>query len=306
MERYVGYTQSARFTCLEDLELDNQFSLTSAISLDYCGCERCEKSYKFGPYKRENYVIHIIYEGKGSYTVGDQVFQLEKGQAFIIYPEIETLYRADIIEPWCYAWVGFHGYRSEEFIKKMGFSKEKPIIHLKHVEQEKACIINMLKAKRLTSIDELRRISELFELFALMMENNENYAGKENHDYPSATYVKYAMDYMRLNIKEKIKIDELADTIGISRSHLTGSFKKELNMSPQEYLIHLRLENATYLLKNTTKPIRIVASESGYEDSFFFSKIFKQKYNISPKAYRAMQVEVIQTDKKGKFEAKHL
>lgn len=306
MERYVGFTRSARFTCLEDLEQDNQLSLTSAISLDYCGWETCEKNYKFGPYKRENYVIHIIYEGKGSYTVGDKVFQLKKGQAFIIYPEMETLYKADIKEPWCYAWVGFHGYRSEEFIHKMGFTKENPTIYLKQMEEEKECIINMLRARRLTSIDELKRTGDLFALFALMMEDNEAYTSKENHDYPSVTYVKYAMDYMRINIKEKIKIDELAEMIGISRSHLSGSFKKELNMSPQEYLIHLRMGNAAYLLKNTTEPIQIIASECGYEDSLFFSKIFKQKYNMSPTAYRSVHIELIQTDEKGKFDAKYL
>lgn len=306
MERHVGYTESARFGCLEDLEQDNQFNLTSAISLDYCGWEQCEKGFQFGPYVRDQYVIHIIYEGKGTYTVGKKDFHLEKGQAFLIYPEIETVYKADMKKPWCYTWVGFHGYRSVEFAEKMGFTKENPVITLKHLEKEKECIMNMLKAKKLTSVDELRRISNMFDLFALIMDDNEKYVGKENHDYPSVTYVKYAMDYMMLHMKENIKIDELADTIGISRSHLTGSFKKELNMSPKEYLIHLRMEHATYMLKNTSEPIHVIALESGYQDSLSFSRIFKQKYDMSPKVYRESQVELIQTDQKGNYEAKHL
>lgn len=298
MERQVRFTQSAKYTCLDDLEQDNEFNITSAISLDYCGIEQCENSHKFGPFIRKSFLIHIVYEGKGTYTIGEKVFYLEKGQAFLIYPEEETVYEADCENPWCYVWVGFHGYRSEEFIDKMGFTKENPVISLKHIDEEKECIMNMLKATRLTSIDELRRISELFELFALMMEGNENYAGKEKHDYPSVTYVKYAMDYMRAHIKEKIKIDELADAIGISRSHLTGSFKKELKLSPQEYLIYLRMENAAYMLKNSAEPIQNIAAECGYEDSLSFSKIFKQKYNMSPKAYRDSQVELIHLDKK--------
>lgn len=306
MERQVGFTESARFSCLEDLEQDNQFNLTSAISLDYCGWEQCQNGFQFGPYIRDNFVIHVIYEGKGTYTVGNKIFKIEKGQAFLIYPEMETVYKADEKEPWCYTWVGFHGYRSEEFLDKMGFTKENPVISLKNLDKEKECIMNMIKARRLTSIDELRRGSELFALFAWMMEDNVAYVGKENHDYPSATYVKYAMDYMRIHIKEKIKIDELADIIGISRSHLTASFKKELKMSPQEYLIHLRMENAIYMLKNTSESIQVIAAQSGYEDSLSFSKIFKQKYNTSPKGYRESQVELIQTGKKGDFEAKHL
>jgi len=298
MERQVRFTQSEKYTCLDDLEQDNKFSLTSGISLDYCGREQCESGHRFGPFVRESYLIHIVYEGRGTYTRGEKVFSLEKGQAFLIYPEEVTVYEADANEPWSYVWVGFHGYRSDEFLEKMGFSKDNPVVSLKQVEKEKDCIMDMLKATRLNSMDELRRISELFQLFAYMMEDNENYVGKENHDYPSTAYVKYAMDYMKLHIKEKIKIDELADFIGISRSHLTNSFKKECKMSPQEYLIQLRMEHAAYQLKHSSKPIHLVAEESGYEDSLSFSKIFKQRYKISPKGYRDSSIEVIELNKK--------
>lgn len=298
MERHVKFTQSAKYTCLEDLEQDNKFSKTSSISLDYCGIEQCEKGHKFGPFVRESYLIHIVYEGEGTYTIGEKNFHLEKGQAFLIYPGEETIYEADHENPWCYVWVGFQGYRSIEFVQKMGFSKEKPIISVKQLEDEKECILNMLKAKRLTTVDELLRTGELFKLFAFIMKDNEETISPANHDYPSGTYVKYAMDYMQEHMKEKIKIDELADTIGISRSHLSGSFKKELKMSPQEYLINLRMENAAYMLKNKAAPIQVVAAECGYEDSLSFSKIFKQKYNMSPKAYRDSQVELLLLDEK--------
>ena len=57
------------------------------------------------------------------------------------------------------------------------------------------------------------------------------------------------MYVMRWNIvshhyQEKVKINELADYIGVNRSYLTSSFKKAVGCSPQEYLVNLRMEKA--------------------------------------------------------------
>ena len=90
----------------------------------------------------------------------------------------------------------------------------------------------------------------------------------------------------------KIKIDDIADFIGISRSHLTGSFKKEMGVSPQEYLINFRLEKAASLLRSSKEQINIIAYQCGYEDSLSFSKAFKQKFGMSPKSFRNLEVEL--------------
>ena len=65
MVRKVGLTDSVGFACLEDLQLSNSYMWGTAISLDYCGREDCIKGWKFGPYVRESYVIHIVKKAKG-------------------------------------------------------------------------------------------------------------------------------------------------------------------------------------------------------------------------------------------------
>jgi AraC-like DNA-binding protein len=301
MNAKVGFTQSAKYTCLEDLNNFNEFSSASGLSLDYCGKEQCEPFYQFGPFVRKNYVIHIIKEGKGSYQVGDKVFELSKGQAFIIYPQIETVYRADGDDPWYYSWIGFHGYRCDEFLKKMGFSEENPVVTLENLQAVLSYLDDMIAAKELTLKDELIRMSKLLEIFAVFMDNNKVEA-ESPRDYPSTVYVQYAVDYILSHRKEKIKIDDIAKTIGISRSYLAGSFKKEMGISPQEYLINFRMEHAAGLLKQTTSSIQEVASEVGYDDSMAFSKVFKQKYGMSPKTFRESKAELLNLDEKGGYD----
>lgn len=300
VERKVEFTESARYTCLEDLQQTREYTSISAINLDYCGRENCTPGHKFGPFIRADYVIHIIVDGKGYYGEKNKKFDIKSGQAFLIYPGEETVYQADKENPWSYFWIGFCGFRAEEFAQNMGFSHEYPVVEVKQIENVKQGMMNMLKARQLTRVNELRRLSELLQIFSFIMEDNSSGEHEEQHDYPSAVYVKCAMDYMFRHYNEKIKIDDLADYIGISRSHLAGSFKKELKMSPQKYLINLRMENAASMLKKTSEPINMIASASGYEDSLSFSKVFKQKYSMSPKAYRDSKVELIQHDEKGK------
>lgn len=152
----------------------------------------------------------------------------------------------------------------------------------------------MLDARKLTVVDELLRMSQLLEVFSILMGNNKNNNEKKEkqHDYPRTVYARCAMDYMDRHFRENIKIDDIAESVGISRSYLSGTFKKEFEMSPQEYLVNLRLGHAAHMLENTSEPINIVALESGYGDSLSFSKAFKRKYNISPKEFRDSELEL--------------
>lgn len=304
MVRKVGLTDSVGFTCLEDLQLSNSYMWGTAISLDYCGREDCIKGWKFGPYVRESYVIHIVKKGKGSFSLTGKTYNLGAGQAFIIRPGEETTYRADNDDPWSYMWVGFHGYRAEDFIEAMGYSKDCPIIRIEQMDTCTECIDRMLQLSQITRINEVKRQSALMLLFATIMEDNAaDEKQTDNVEYPSKIYVKAAVDFITEKYMNKIKIDDIADFIGISRSHLTGSFKKEMGVSPQEYLINFRLEKAVSMLRSSKEQINIIAYQCGYEDSLSFSKAFKQKFGMSPKSFRNLEIELEKTDVKGGHEA---
>lgn len=236
-----------------------------------------------------------------------KTYELGPGQAFIIRPGEETTYRADDDDPWSYMWVGFHGYRAEDFIEAMGYVKGSPIIKIEQMDTCAECINKMLEYSQITRINEVKRMSALMLLFATIMEDNASDAQEsDNIEYPSKIYVKAAVDFITEKYMNKIKIDDIADFIGISRSHLTGSFKKEMGVSPQEYLINFRLEKAASLLRSSKEQINIIAYQCGYEDSLSFSKAFKQKFGMSPKSFRNLEVELETNDAKFGHEASKL
>ena len=77
--------------------------------------------------------------------------------------------------------------------------------------------------------------------------------------------------------------------VGINRSYFSNLFKKELSVSPQEFLINYRLDKAAQMLSETEDSVGNVASAVGYADPLAFSKAFKQKFGVSPRSYRNNQ-----------------
>ena len=287
MVRKVGLTDSVGFACLEDLQLSNSYMWGTAISLDYCGREDCIKGWKFGPYVRESYVIHMVKKGKGTFTIAGKTYELGPGQAFIIRPGEETTYRADDDDPWSYMWVGFHGYRAEDFIEAMGYVKGSPIIKIEQMDTCAGCINKMLEYSQITRINEVKRMSALMLLFATIMEDNASDAQEsDNIEYPSKIYVKAAVDFITEKYMNKIKIDDIADFIGISRSHLFRSFQTYMNCSPKEYLTEYRIQQACRLLKETGLSVSAIAYSVGFENNLYFSKAFRKVKKTSPTEYR--------------------
>ncbi len=84
-----------------------------------------------------------------------------------------------------------------------------------------------------------------------------------------------------------IGVSDIAEHIGITRSHLNHAFQKELNLSVQKFLIDFRMHKAANLLVSTAMSVKEVSNEVGYHDHLVFSKAFKKKFGMSPKNYRA-------------------
>ena len=117
-------------------------------------------------------------------------------------------------------------------------------------------------------------------------------------EYPQQTYLEYATEFIEWHLHENIKVTDIANYVGLDRSYLTKLFKKAFDLSPQDYLINLRLNKAATLLKTTTYTISQIAEIVGYNTPLAFTKAFKSKYSTSPGAYRNASEEVVYSSSK--------
>ena len=91
---------------------------------------------------------------------------------------------------------------------------------------------------------------------------------------------------MEANIcKKSIDIPSIAQTIGISPSRLNEIFKLYTAMTPYQYYIKIKINKACRLLEQTDLSIKEAAFTLGFDDQFYFSRLFKQKTGIPPSGW---------------------
>lgn len=150
----------------------------------------------------------------------------------------------------------------------------------------------MFEKPYLNLSSDLYRMGIVYQYVSLAVESYEKNAStkKRQNDLTPDDYVDYAIQYIHANYANA-KIINVAAYIGVNRTYLATLFKKRMCMSPQEYLMQVRMNKASELLMTTDLPINIVAPNVGYENPLTFSKMFKKRYGLSPENYRKKNEE---------------
>ncbi len=94
------------------------------------------------------------------------------------------------------------------------------------------------------------------------------------------------MRYVQAHFSEKISVSSNAASIPISERECYRLFQNSMGITPIEYLISVRLQNAQSLLMNTNKSILDIALETGFGSSSYFGKIFRSHHRLTPAQYR--------------------
>lgn len=93
-------------------------------------------------------------------------------------------------------------------------------------------------------------------------------------------------EYFKAHYMEHISVDEIASSAYMSATYVTRIFKEVTGDTPINYLIGIRLEKAAELLREGKLHIQDISKAVGYEDPYYFSKLFKKRYDVSPTEYR--------------------
>jgi AraC family transcriptional regulator of arabinose operon len=277
--QFATYLNHAGFQCLDQIK-----NSSIDLYLSTCGMQNCIPSHSFGPGIRTEYLLHFIMDGKGYYKVRGKVHTLKKGDFFLIWPNSQIYYEADKKNPWSYVWVGFQGVKAASYLNHAGLDADHLIGHLPDVSLIFTFVQQMMWSRQLTISNELKRDSMLYQILAALIDNHYQVLPKEDkYEYPYSVYVNQAMDYISIHYNESVKINDIAAYIGIDRSYLTQVFKKEIQISPQEYLIKYRMDQAEILLRDKNIKIKSVAQAVGYNDALTFSKMYKKIKGINPR-----------------------
>ena len=102
-----------------------------------------------------------------------------------------------------------------------------------------------------------------------------------------------ALQYIKEHYTENITVADVAAHIGYSESYFGYAFKKKYKMSVAQYVRELQLAKSKDLLENTTFSVSVVAGYVGFDDSNYFSALFKKYFGLSPKEYRKLHSTLV-------------
>ncbi len=111
---------------------------------------------------------------------------------------------------------------------------------------------------------------------------------RQSTDYQALRdpYVIQAMHYIRQNACKGIKVDQVLDYVGISRSNMETRFKEERGQSIHQEIHNSKLKRACTLLASTSLPIAEIAELCGYPSLQYMYSVLKKNLNKTPKEYR--------------------
>ena len=260
------------------------------MNVDECGIEQGIPGLGYNYEVLKNAVIHYVTKGYGTFKFNGKVYNLKQGDIFILLKGMQVEYVASIDDPWEYYWIGFSGSNANEYLNRTSITNS-CVANCEENSKIPQIILNMCEISKTynpSRSDDILLLKELYSLLYALIEEFPKpfeYKDKELH-----TYIQDALNFINSNYMHSITVQEIADYVNLSRSYLYKIFIKNLGISPQRYLINLRMYKATLLLKGTKLPIGEVASSVGYSDSLLFSKTFSKHFSMSPLNYRNNQV----------------
>jgi transcriptional regulator GlxA family with amidase domain len=98
----------------------------------------------------------------------------------------------------------------------------------------------------------------------------------------------HSIEFMRAHLHEPLQVSTLAAVASVSSSHFFAMFKRLTGRAPIEFFISLRMQRACELLDETSLSVKEVAAILGYDDQFYFSRVFKLATGVPPTQYRAL------------------
>lgn len=222
-------------------------------------------------------MIHFIESGHGYFNG----MLLGPGQGFICRKNRYCSYQPLADDPWTYSWINIVGTSAEQILSLIPIHDDvftwNPRTQLSLLSE-----IPKPHSHLYDKASELLCLSIFYRLFSELITD----AKSEKTDY-----VIQLKNYLDNNYEREIRISRISNDLHISQGYLRNLFYERIGMSPQEYLMNLRMKRAEFLLMSEECTITEVALSVGYKDILQFSRIFKKHHNVSPTEYRKRYIK---------------
>lgn len=232
-------------------------------------------THKFSedPYWR----LYLPVEGAFRMVYPDSIFTVKPGGLYLIPPQKPFQYES--ISPCSHYWVHFMSEQLKACYP-LGRATELPV-DLEQETMDFNAIMDRLKTcNTMEDVLELK-LAVTKKLLPFLKQYLNNDITKIRQELFSEV-----LDYIDRNLEKEIMVRELSVRIGVSRTELSAMFHNAFKISPKRYILTCRITRAKMLLLRTSLTIKEIAAQVGYDNEFFFYRIFKKYTKLTPHTFR--------------------
>lgn len=253
------------------------------------GYYRAAQGHAMTRKQHDDYLLIYCLEGKGRVTAGGLSRQIKTGDLMIMPADQKHEYRSDQDDPWTIYWFHFDGLQARQFSLHTGIEPNNVGYQLDHIGIHAQLIADFEALMEVrNSIQNLpshiyaaNQIRQILSHIALLRPH-QLLAGRRD-----TLELDRIHSLMRSHLHEKLDLDTLADAVNLSKYHFVKRYREVTGTTPINRYIQLKIERACHLLDTTAKEIKEVAYAVGYDDAYYFSRIFRKQLGLSPSQYRA-------------------
>ncbi len=231
--------------------------------------------------------LYFLEKGQTKFFVDTEIFILEEGD--IIFIPANALHRTENLETESYSrsilYFNDDDFEAElsPFVEKL---KPRRLIRIRHSKTHHVQgILSDIAYEEDKKSDGYSQMQKLYLKQLLIMLERYCINNVENNISSSYKVAENISKYISENFSDDLSLYRLSKEFSMTPTYLSRFFKKSTGVSLSEYINIVRITEAEKLLLNTDKAITEIAFECGFNDSNYFSAVFKKAKGITPKKF---------------------
>jgi AraC family transcriptional regulator of arabinose operon len=229
------------------------------------------------------YILLYCIDGEGYIYINDLVYTLKPNTYIIIPKNVGHRYKSSNTNPWSIYWVHFSGLTADALYQR---SLEHGTLHVHAIPYDASRIKLFEQVYAILEHSFHEKEMELTNLYLQHFITSLIYYKELNPVTYDTDSVSLSIAYMKNNIQQKLLIEDLAAGQGISVSHYSRLFHQKTGSSPINYFNLLKIQASCQHLYFTDRSIKEIAAALGFDDQYYFSRLFSKLIGMSPLKYR--------------------
>lgn len=249
------------------------------------------KDWHSTPHTHDCSELFYVHQGKGSFLVQEETFDVKEDDLIIINPNVLHTEMSRDDSPLEYIVIGIDGLQFNT-TDENGDYNEYSVHNFYDYKHEILLFMKTILAEsKHMDIGFEEVCQHLLEVLII------NIVRRSTTDLTIAPTQKITREcqlveqYINQHFKEDITLDELAEIAFLNKYYLVHAFKKYTGLSPINFLIQKRIDEAKNLLTTTNYPVAEISSIIGFSSQSYFSQIFRKNTQMTPLQYRRTQSE---------------